>query len=270
MNGKKMNTLTNKLKLSRPLAIFDIESTGLNPWSDHIIELAIVRVEVTGRQSDYTFLVKPPISIPKETTMIHGITDEDVADCPSFAGIVDEVDNILAGCDLAGYNVLHFDIPLLEEEFKRCGRDLLVNERHVLDAQKIYHKKEPRNLSAALRFFCGKEHIDAHGAKSDALATLDVICGEFEKYDDLPQSIEEIEREFNDIDPDNIDRAGRFKWENGEAVVNFGKKKGVPLRELYAEKGQAFLKWMLKANFPSETHEIVRKAMDGVFPERKQ
>ena len=262
--------MQGRLKLERPLAIFDIESTGVVPQRDRIVEIAVIKIYPDGRKQETVRRLNPGIPIPPGSTAIHGITDADVADAPSFADIAEKLFNYLSDCDLAGYNITGFDVPILEEEFKRCGRDLLVNERHVLDAQKIYHKKEPRNLSAALRFFCGKEHIDAHGAKSDALATLDVICGEFEKYDDLPKSIEEIEREFNDIDPDNIDRAGRFKWENGEAVVNFGKKKGVPLRELYAEKGQAFLKWMLKANFPSETHEIVRKAMDGVFPERKQ
>lgn len=257
--------LSEKLHLSRPLAIFDIESTGLNPRTDRIIELSIVRLEPNGGSTVKTWLVNPEMPIPHESTEIHGITDRDVAASPTFAAIVDDVDRYLSGCDLGGYNVIHFDIPILSEEFMRCGRDLDADSRHVLDAQKIFHKKEPRDLTAAVRFFCGREHTGAHGAEADALATLDVIRGQFERYDDLPATIEEIEREFNDIDPANVDRAGRFRWENGEVVVNFGKKKGEKLRDI-AENDRSFLKWMVKADFPVDTRKIATRALEGFFP----
>lgn len=258
--------LTEKLKLDRPLAVFDIESTGLNPRTDRIIELSIVRLEPTGERVVKTWLVNPEIPIPHEATEIHGITDKEVATKPPFLFIVDEVDSFLADCDLGGYNLLHFDIPMLEEEFARCGRDLGVNSRHVIDAQKIFHKKEPRDLSAAVRFFCGREHDGAHGAEADAVATLDVIEGEYARYDDLPSTLAEVEREFNNIDTTNADRAGRFRWDNGDIIVNFGKKKGARLRDL-AVSDRSFLKWIAKADFPLDTRKIAEDALEGIFPQ---
>lgn len=257
--------IAEKLNLKRPLAVFDIESTGVNPRLDRIIELSIVKVLPDGSREVKTWLVNPEMPIPRESTEIHGITDKDVATCPPFIFIVDEVDAFLADCDLGGYNILHFDIPILEEEFTRCGRDLGASSRHVIDAQKIYHKKEPRDLSAAVRFFCGREHVGAHGAEADALATLDVIEGQFERYGDLPTTIDGIEREFNNLDPANVDRAGRFRWENGEVVVNFGKKKGSKLRDL-AKDDRSFLKWMVKGDFPIDTRKIAEDALEGIFP----
>ena len=257
--------LTDKIKLVRPLAIFDIESTGTSPRTDRIIELAIVRVEPDGTQAVKTWLVDPTIPIPHETTQIHGIYDIDVIGKPTFSEIVDEVDSFIAGCDLGGYNVIHFDIPILEEEFNRCGRNLDVDSRHIVDAQKIFHKKEPRDLSAAVRFFCGHDHEGAHGAEADALATLDVLVGQCERYGDIPDSVEKIELEFNNIDPTKVDRSGRFKWENGEVVVNFGKKKGEKLRDL-AQHDKNFLKWMVNGDFPIDTRNIAANAMKGEFP----
>lgn len=259
--------LNEKLGLKRPLAVFDIESTGLNPRTDRIIELSIVRLEPDGTKTTKTWLVNPEMPIPHESTEIHGITDREVAACPPFLFVVDEIDSFLADCDLGGYNILHFDIPILEEEFARCGRNLGAENRRVIDAQKIFHKKEPRDLTAAVRFFCGRDHVGAHGAEADALATLDVLEGQFERYADLPGSIEEIEREFNDIDPTFVDRAGRFKWQNGEVVVNFGKKKGEKLRDLAADD-RSFLKWIIKGDFPLDTRQIAEDALDGKFPAR--
>ena len=257
--------LAERLGLTRPLAIFDIESTGVNPRTDRIIELSIVKLLPDGSRQVRTWLVNPEMPIPHESTEIHGITDRDVAACPPFIFVVDEVDAFLADCDLGGYNLLHFDIPILEEEFARCGRDLGADSRRVIDAQKIFHKKEPRDLSAAVRFFCGREHEGAHGAEADALATLDVLEGQFERYPDLPTTLDGVEREFNNIDPTNVDRTGRFKWENGEVVVNFGKKKGARLRDL-AEDDRSFLKWIIKSDFPVDTRKIAEEALDGIFP----
>lgn len=257
--------LTDKLKLTRPLAVFDIESTGLNPRLDRIIELSIVRLEPSGSRTVKTWLVNPEVPIPHEATEIHGITDREVATCPPFLFVVDEVDAFLADCDLGGYNLLHFDIPILEEEFARCGRDLNVNSRHVIDAQKIFHKKEPRDLTAAVRFFCGRDHAGAHGAEADALATVDVIEGQFNRYADLPTTLSEIEREFNNLDPLNADRAGRFRWIDGDIVVNFGKKKGERLRDL-AVSDRSFLKWMVKGDFPIDTRKIAEDALEDIFP----
>ena len=260
----------SKLKLDRPLAVFDIEATGLSPRTDRIIELSVIRIEPNGRESTCTWLLNPCVPIPIESTAIHGITDEDVRDCPTFLDVVDEVDAFLADCDLAGYNLIHFDIPILEEEYLRCGRDLRAASRRILDAQRIYHMKEPRDLTAALKFFCGRDlGEDAHGAEADARATLEVIEGEFRKYDDLPVTMEALDKEFNPKDPSFVDRAGRLAWRDGEVVVNFGKKKGAKIRDLAADKdGRTFLKWMIKSDFPTDTRKICEDALKGVFPEQ--
>ncbi len=262
----------SKLKLDRPLAVFDIEATGLNPRADRVIELAVIRTEPNGGESTCTWLLNPCVDIPLESTAIHGITNDDVRDCPTFLDSVDEIDTFFADCDLAGYNLIHFDIPILEEEFLRCGRDFRTPSRRILDAQRIYHMKEPRDLTAALKFFCGRDlGEDAHGAEADARATLEVIEGEFRKYGDLPDTMEGLDREFNPKDPSFIDRAGRIAWREGEAVINFGKKKGSKLRELAANKeGKQFLVWMTRSDFPIDTRKICEGALRGVFPERKE
>lgn len=254
-----------KLKLDRPLAIFDIESTGISPRADRIIELAIIRVEPDGGAAEKYWLVNPTIPIPVESTAVHGITDEIVKNCPPFAQVAREVDAFLEGCDLGGYNVLRFDIPMLSEEFLRAGLDLDVDNRRVLDAQRIYHQREPRDLAAALRFFCGRDHADAHGAEADARATLDVIKGEFIKYPDLPDNMAEIDRQFNATDPLDVDRGGRLRWVDGEMTINFGKKKGEKVRNL-ADSDPSFLKWILRSDFPADTRKLVQDALDGIYP----
>lgn len=254
-----------KIKLDRPLAVFDIESTGISPRADRIIELAVIRIEPDGTETKKCWLVNPTIPIPVETTAVHGITDEIVKDCPTFAQVVHQVDAFLKGCDLGGFNVLRFDIPMLSEEFVRAGLTLDVDNRRVLDAQRIFHLKEPRDLSAALRFFCGRDHTDAHGAEADARATLDVIKGEFAKYADLPLDMETLDRQFNATDPFNADRGGRLRWVEGELTINFGKKKGAKLKELVAGD-TSYLKWILRGDFPMDTRKIVQDAIDGIYP----
>lgn len=254
-----------KLKLDRPLAIFDIESTGISPRADRIIELAVIRVEPDGSETEKYWLVNPTIPIPLESTAVHGITDEVVKDCPTFTKVAPQVDAFLKGCDLGGYNVLRFDIPMLSEEMIRAGLDLDVDNRRVLDAQRIYHLKEPRDLSAALRFFCGCEHSDAHGAEADTRATLEVIKGQFRKYDDLPRDLATLDRLFNATDPFNADRSGRLRWVDGEITINFGKKKGTRLKDMINDD-PGFLKWILRSDFPLDTRRIVEDALNGVFP----
>lgn len=255
-----------RLRLSRPLAVFDVESTGLNPRSDRIIELSIVKVFPDWSKKEvYTWRFNPCMPIPPESTAVHGITDADVAACPHFSDEVDNIDAILADCDLGGYNLIHFDIPILEEEFMRCGRPFDLDSRKVIDAQKIYFRKEPRDLTAAVRFFCGREHDGAHGAEADAIATLDVIKGEFARYADLPDNLDAIDREYNERDESSVDRAGKFKWENGEVIVNFGKKKGATLKDLQ-QNDKGFLKWMVKSDFPLDTRKIAEDALEGIFP----
>lgn len=253
------------IKLNRPLCIFDIESTGINVRTDRIIELAAIRVEPSGEEIAETWLLNPGIPIPQESTAIHGITDEIVTGCPSFADAAQEIRGFIGDSDLGGFNVTRFDIPLLLEEFVRAGLYFDVAGRRVLDAQRIYHLREPRTLAAALKFYCGREHTDAHGAEADTRATLDVIKGELAHYDDLPRTVEELDEMFNPRDPFDADRAGRFRWVNNELTVNFGKKKGELVR-LLAKEDPGFLKWISKNDFPLDTRRIAEQAVNGVLP----
>ncbi len=258
------------IALRRPLVVFDIESTGTSPRADRIIELAALRLNPDGSCDERVWLVNPTMKIPVEAIAIHGITDAEVELCPTFAEVALEVYAFFQGCDLAGFSAGYFDAQILNEEFLRCGfRDFHPEARVLVDAQKIYHKREPRDLSAAYRFYCGKElGDDAHGALADARATLEVIVGQLEKYPDLPRDVEALDRIFNPQDPLNVDRMGRWRWVNGEVVVNFGKKKGARLTALAADRqdGHSFLKWMIKSDFPEDTRRVAENALKGIFP----
>lgn len=252
-------------KLERPLAFLDIEATGIMPRSDRIIDLAIVKILPGGQRSVHKFRVHPGIPIPAESTRIHGISDADVAACPSFAAVAGQVAEALDGCDLAGYNLIRFDVPLLAEEFIRANIQFSLEGRRIVDVQRIFHKREPRDLSAALSYYCGEMHFDAHGAEADALATLRVLEGQFDRYPDLPRDIGELDQYCNPRAPDWVDSAGKLRWVNGEIVLNFSRKKGETLRNLIAtDKG--FVKWMLRGDFPRDLQDIVRKAMEGDWP----
>jgi DNA polymerase-3 subunit epsilon len=255
-----------KWKLDRPLAVFDIEATGSTPRADRIVELAIVRLAPDGRRETHVMRVNPGMPIPPEVTQIHGITDADVANCPSFCQIAGKVQELLQGCDLAGYNVVRYDIPMLVEEFARCGVRFDLDGRRIVDAQRIFHRREPRDLTAALAFYCNELHLDAHGAEGDALATLRVLEAELERYADLPRDMAALDAYCNPRDASWVDREGRLKWVNGEVVLNFGKKKGTPLRHIIRDD-PGFIKWMLRGDFPRDTKEIVENAMAGTWPD---
>ncbi len=251
------------LHLDRPLAVFDIESTGTNPRTDRIIELAIVLVFPEGRRETHTWLFNPGVPIPVESTAVHGITDEMVERCPTFAERARSILQLLDGCDLGGYNHTRFDIPILQEEFVRVNLRFDVDGRRIFDAQRIFHKREPRDLTAAVKFYCDGEHLEgAHGAEADAKATLRVLEGEYRKSPDLPRDPDELDRLLNERDPFNVDRTGKFRWLDGEVVVNFGKRKGEKLRDILA-KDKGYLRWILKADFPLDTRQIVLDILEN-------
>ena len=222
-------------RISRPFAVFDIESTGANPRNDRLIDLAIIKITPAGTREVHIFRVNPQMPIPPEATAIHGITDGDVADCPIFCDVASRVVDVLDGCDLGGFNIVRFDIPLLIAEFQRCNVVFDAENRRIIDAQRIFHRREPRNLAAALAFYCQEEHVNAHGAEADAVATIQVLEGQFGMYSDLPRDFDDLDLYCNPRDPSWADRSGRLRWSNGEVVLNFGKKSGQPLRRLAAE-----------------------------------
>jgi DNA polymerase-3 subunit epsilon len=255
-----------KLKLERPLVFFDIESTGLNRKEDRIVDLALVKLNPDGSRISVEFRVNPGIPISAEAARIHGITDNDVKDCPPFKKVAPDILAFLEGCDLAGYNLIHFDVPMLEEEFRRAGVPFSMTDRFIVDAQKIFHRREPRDLSAALAFYCNREHVDAHGAMPDVEATVDVLEGQCAMYDDLPDTVAQLAEYCTPKDADVLDREGKLKWLKGEVVINFGQNKGKLLRELALANPQ-YLNWILRKDFPRDMQDIVRDALEGKFPE---
>jgi DNA polymerase-3 subunit epsilon len=249
-------------QLDRPLAIFDIESTGINPRADRIIELAVVIIPVKGEKTVHTFRCNPGIPIPPEATAIHGISDADVANEPLFKAIAPDVYRLFENCDLGGYNIIRFDVPMLIEEFVRASINFNMAGRRLVDAQRIFHKREPRDLKAALAFYCNELFLEGHHAEADALATVRVLEGQFARYSDLPRNLVELDKYCELRDPSWVDRDGKLRWANGEITINFGKKRGEKVYEL-ARRDPGYLKWILKGDFATDTKEIIAKILDG-------
>lgn len=252
----------SNLKLIRPLVVFDIESTGVSPRKDRIIELAAIKLMPNGEEISKCWLMNPGVLIPPETTAIHGISDEIVKDCPTFADKAKEIFEFFRDCDLSGFNADRFDIPCLEEEFARVGMAFAPSARKHVDVQRIYHKKEPRDLSAAVRFYLGRNHDGAHGAEADTRATLEVLKAQMAKYTDLPQTVDEMDEYLVPHDPLNADRAGTLRWKDGELTINFGKKKGESLKKLLLNEPN-YLKWILKGDFDTEVRMIIKDLLDN-------
>ncbi|MCG8475982.1 MAG: 3'-5' exonuclease [Cytophagales bacterium] len=252
-----------QLHLKKPVVFFDLETTGTNISTDRIVEYAFVKINPDQTLEKRVSRINPQIPIPLESSLIHGIYREDVADAPIFKDVARELDQFLQGCDLAGFNVLRFDIPLLVEEFLRAGVDFQISNRNLLDAQKIFHTMEKRNLTAAYKFYCDKELEGAHGAEADTMATYEVFKSQIERYDG--QEMTDLKGNSlgvitNDMDKIHevtfhkvVDLANRMSFnENGEEVFNFGKHKGKPVEEvLKSEPG--FYDWMMRGDFPLDT-----------------
>ncbi len=250
--------LEKLLPLNRPVVVFDTETTGTNARSDRIIEAACVKIWPDGRRDVWVRRVNPGVPIPPASTAIHGIVDADVAGLPPFSEIAGELAAFLEGCDLAGYNITGFDLPVLRVEFLRAGVPFEISDRRLLDAQRIFFAREPRHLSAAARFYCQAEHEGAHGALADAEMTLRVLIGQLERYSELPRSVSELHDLFcagldRDIDPE-----GRIRLVNGEPTVNFGKNRGRTLKDMSREE-PGFLRWILKGDFSEPVKEVARR-----------
>lgn len=244
-----------KLNLKRPLAFFDLETTGINIASDRIVEISILRIEPTGKETWLTHKVNPGIPIPPQVTEIHGISDEDVKECPSFKEIAKEVVEFIEGCDLAGYNAIKFDIPFLAEEFLRCDVDFDIRNRKYVDVQVIFHKKEQRTLSAAYVYYCDKELTNAHSAEADTRATYEILMAQLDRYNDLENDIDKLAA----FSSQNrlVDLAGRIVLNSkGVEVFNFGKHKGKPVAKVLKDE-PSYYSWMMNGDFPLYTKKIL-------------
>ncbi len=257
------------LKLKRPLAIVDLETTGLIVGHDRIIEVAVLKIHPDGKRTRYWSRVNPEMRIPREASMVHGIHNRHVRNKPKFKTVARKLMRILEFCDLAGFNIGRFDLPMLEEEFRRVGMEFSLDGRGIIDACQIFHINEPRDLSAAYRYYCDGEHTEAHSALEDVRVCWDVLRGQLSRYDHLPRSVMSLHRYCNPINGRYVDVSGRFEWRDGEAVFLFGKNKGTTLKRV-AEEQPDDLEWMLGSNFPADVKEIARKALKGQYPRRKE
>lgn len=254
--------MTHQLILKKPLAFFDLETTGINTAKDRIIDICIAKALPNGEVTIKNQRVNPQMPIPIESSMIHGLYDDDVKDAPPFKSVARSLAQFLDGCDLAGFNSNRFDVPVLVEEFLRANVDFDLKNRRLVDAQRIFHLMEPRNLTAAYKFYCGKDLIGAHGAEADTIATLEVLNAQVQRYlgmtgkDDSGNDI--ILQ--NDVDVlhsftvnKNVDLAGRMVYDkDGQEVFNFGKHKGLAVLEVL-QKEPSFYDWILKGDFPLDT-----------------
>lgn len=257
------------LNLTKPIAFFDLETTGTNISNDRIVEVAIIKVNPDQSEETKTMRINPGIPIPEETSRIHGIYDADVADAPRFSDVADDLMQFLGGCDLGGYNLLKFDIPVLVEEFLRCDKDFNIDNRKIIDAQRIFYLMQPRTLTAAYQYFCNKSLENAHSAEADTRATYEVVLGQIEKYEGVTikdKDGNEYEPVKNDVAAlsklslsNFADFAGRLAFnDKGEEVFNFGKHKGKTVASIFARE-PSYYDWMMKGDFPLYTKKILTK-----------
>ncbi|MBR3550915.1 MAG: 3'-5' exonuclease [Bacteroidales bacterium] len=270
-----------KFNLTRPLVFFDLETTGLNVGKDKIVEISLLKVMPDGEEISRTELINPGMPIPDEVSAIHGVTDEDVRDKPTFAEIADDLLAFIGDADLAGFNSNKFDVPLLVEEFLRCGRRFDLRNRYLIDVQNIFHKMEPRNLVAAYKFYCDADLTDAHHASADTKATCEVLKAQLDRYNGVEYTDRHTKRTYvpvqNDVkalsaftnERQTVDLAGHIVMDAQQrAVFNFGKHKGVPVNEVF-RKEPAYYDWMMKADFPLYTKEVITQIYHEVSLEKK-
>ena len=240
-----------RLNLTRPLIVFDLETTGLDTVRDRIIQLAYIKLWPDGREERKNLLINPCKPIPQEVTALTGIRDSDVAAAPTFADVAQELRSEFEGCDLAGYNSNRFDVPLLIEEFLRAGISFDISKVRFVDVQNIFHKKEPRTLVAAYRFYCGKELDGAHSADCDIRASYEVLQAQLDRYEDLENDVEWLQ-EFTRMNR-NVDPMGAMVYdEKDRPVFNFGKYKGRPVTEVLT-RDPSYYSWMMNGDFALST-----------------
>lgn len=244
-----------RIQLNKPIVFFDLETTGVNITTDRIVEISIIKVYPNGTEQRMTRRINPEMPIPPQSTAVHGISDADVANCPTFKQIAKELVEIFVDADIAGYNSNKFDVPLLAEEFIRAGVDFDMKKRNFVDVMSIFMRKEPRNLSAAYKFYCNGDLENAHSANADTDATYEVFKAQLDRYADIGNNIQEISRfsSFNN----NADFMGRLIYDTEHrVVVNFGKYKGLLLADVF-KRDSAYYDWMMKGEFPLYTKKVL-------------
>jgi DNA polymerase-3 subunit epsilon len=247
-----------KLNIQRPLAFFDLETTGINVSNDRIVEIAILKVLPNGKEMSYKKRINPTIPIAPEATAVHGISNEDVKDEPTFADLAMEINLFLMDCDLAGYNSDRFDIPMLMEEFLRAKVRFDLEERRLIDVQTIFHLMEQRTLSAAYKFYCKKKLVDAHSAMADVSATYEILQSQLDMYPNLKNDVAYLSQ-FTRKNAKFADLNGRVAYnKKGEEVFNFGKFKNVTVREAFI-KEPGYYHWMMNGDFPQYTKIVITK-----------
>ncbi len=245
-----------ELKLKNPLIFFDLETTGIDTSKDRIVEISLMKVHPDGTQEVKTRRLNPEMHIPESATAVHGITDDDVRDCPRFREVAKSLAAWIEGCDLAGYNSNKFDIPILAEEFLRAGVDVDLKKRKAIDVQNIFHKMEQRTLVAAYKFYCQRELEDAHSAEADTRATYEVLKGQLDKYAGEIENDVDFLAEFSTREA-VADYAGRVVYnEQGVEIFSFGKHKGRPVAEVFAEE-PSYYTWMMNGDFPEYTKKVI-------------
>jgi DNA polymerase-3 subunit epsilon len=249
------------LVLHKPLAVLDLETTGLDIQTARIVEIGIVKLTCDLPPEKRHQRVNPGMPIPPEATAIHNISDADVANEPPFAALAGDLHTFLDDCDLCGFNLKRFDLRVLYSEFKHAGLAFDLDGRAIIDPMEVFHLREPRDLAGAVKFYCGRSHDHAHSAMADALATAEVLDAMLHRYDDLPRTVAELHRHF--MDPNAVDADRRFVRKDGEIQFNFGKKRGQPV-DAVARIDPEYLQWMLGQNFADDTKAIVQGALRKV------
>jgi DNA polymerase-3 subunit epsilon len=247
------------LELKKPLAIFDLETTGVNISTDRILEIAIIKIMPDGSRSVKRKLLNPEMPIPPGATEVHGITNEMVKDAPTFKQAANEIKQFIEGCDLAGYNSNRFDVPILMEEFLRVGIEIDLKTTKLVDVQRIFHQMEQRTLSAAYKFYCNKNLDGAHSAEIDASATWEVLQAQVQRYPQLGSTVETILKTVGE--EEIVDFARRLVMENGKEVFNFGKHKGRPVADVLRQEPQ-YYDWMMKGDFPLHTKQKLTEILN--------
>lgn len=246
-----------KLNLKNPIVFFDLETTGVNITSDRIVEISYLKVFPNGNEVSRTMRINPEMHIPEQASEVHGIYDDDVKVCPTFKQVAKDVAHDFEGADIAGFNSNRFDVPLLAEEFLRAGVDLDMTRRKFIDVQVIFHKMEQRTLSAAVKFYCGKELEGAHSADADTRATYEVLQAQLDRYGELQNDIAWLS-EFSSHTR-NVDFAGRIVYDDkGVEVFNFGKYKGIPVVEVL-RRDPSYYSWMMQGDFSLNTKQVLTR-----------